>query len=138
MKANIAIFTAIGSFLFVVACAYTFITMNFEPSGIEWVGVPALFALAAFNWMIAVFIWLNARRFGLGASDRDNAEVHEEAGIQGKFAAQSWAPLICAAGGAVAFAGFPIALWITFAGIAIALAGTALWVLEFSVGHHSH
>ena len=77
MRTNVIIFALIGCFVTVVGVVYTLLTLNVDPGGIEWVGVPALFALAAMCWMIAIYVWMNERRFGGGAQDDDDAEVHE-------------------------------------------------------------
>lgn len=138
MKANYVIFGVIGCFLAIVGVVYTWMSYSFDPSGIEWVGAPALFALAAMCWMIAVYVWMNERRHGRGAMDNDDAEVHDEAGIQGTYAPYSWSPIWVAIGASIAFGGFPVAWpWVAI-GIAIAMAGVIQWVFEFSRGTHSH
>lgn len=138
MRANVIIFALIGCFVTVVGVVYTLLTLNVDPGGIEWVGVPALFALAAMCWMIAIYVWMNERRYGGGAQDDENAEVHEEAGHKGVFAPYSWAPLVCAIGSSLAFGGFPIAYWISALGVVIGMIGVVMWVMAYSVGNNSH
>lgn len=137
MKANYVMFTVLGVFLLIVGLVYGWLGYAFD-SGIEWAGFPALLALAAMSFMIAVFLFMNARRHGRGAADRDDAEVHEEAGVQGTFAPYSWAPLWTALGCSMAFAGIPIGWWLTGLGVAVAMVGVIMWVMEFSWGPHSH
>lgn len=138
MKANYIIFGVVGLFLLIVGVVYTWITYSFEPSGIEWVGVPALFALAGMCLMVSVYLWMVNRRYGDTANDRDDAEVHEEAGIQGTFSPFSWAPLWTAIGCSIVFGGYPIGLWLSFLGFVVAMYGVVMWIYEFSRGHHAH
>ena len=130
-------FGVVGFFLLIVGVVYGWLTATFEP-GIEWVGFPAFLALGAMSLMVSVILWMNDRRFGTGASDRDDAEVHEEAGIQGTFAPHSWAPLWTSLGCSFAFAGIPISWWMVAGGVALAMYGAISWAFEFSRGHHAH
>lgn len=137
MKTNAVMFAVLGVFLFIVALAYGWLTYTFEP-GIEWVGFPAMLALAGLSFMISVFLWMNAKRHGRGAMDVDSAPVSSEAGIQGTFAPYSWSPLWCAIGSSMAFVGVPVGFWLTGLGVCVAMVGVISWVMEYSIGTHAH
>ena len=138
MRATAKIFWILAVFFAIVAFAYAFVTGRYDPMGIELVGFPAIIALTGLALMIAITASLAVRRNELGASDDLDAEVSDDAGVQGSFSPYSWAPLWASLGAALCFLGVAAGWWIFAFGIMFAAYGVLLWVLEFSRGQHAH
>ncbi|MDN5821920.1 MAG: cytochrome c oxidase subunit 4 [Brachybacterium sp.] len=138
MRTSAKIFWILGVFFLVVAIIYGFLTYRYEPLGIETVGFPAVLALSALGFMIAMALTIALRKHDQGASDDLEGEVSESAGVQGSFAPYSWAPLWLAIGAALCFLGVAAGWWIFAFGILFATYGLITWVLEFSSGQHAH
>ncbi|MEE1617626.1 cytochrome c oxidase subunit 4 [Brachybacterium sp. J153] len=138
MKAAAKIFYILGVFLLVVGAAYGYLTWRYEPMGIEGAGFPAILATSGLSFMIAVLMTITLRKHDQGAAGDENAEVSDEAGVQGSFAPYSWAPLWLSIGCAMAFLGVAAGWWILAIGVVFVIYGIISWVLEFSVGQHQH
>lgn len=138
MRATAKIFWIMGVFFLIIAIAYGLLTGFYEPLGIEPAGFPALIGLTGLAFMIAMVMSIAIRKNDLGASDNLDAEVHEDAGVQGSFSPYSWAPLWTAIGGALCFLGIAAGWWIFAFGVMFGVYGVIQWVLEFSSGQHAH
>ncbi|GER22128.1 putative cytochrome c oxidase polypeptide 4 [Zafaria cholistanensis] len=104
----------------------------------EWVGFPALFMVAGMAGMIGFYLYYTAKRVGPRPEDRLDGEIHENAGVIGKFAPWSWWPLMLASAAAVGFLGLAIGYWILYLGVGLAVIGIIGWVYEYSRGDHAH
>ena len=138
MRATAKIFWILAVFFLIVAIGYGLVTGLYEPMGVEPVGFPALLALAGLSFMIAMATTLATRKNQLSASDDLDAEVSDDAGVQGSYSPYSWAPLWAAIGAALCFLGVAAGWWIFAFGVIFAIYGVLLWVLEFSSGQHAH
>lgn len=138
MRASARIFWILAIFFVIVGVAYGVLTGLNEPLGIELVGFPAILALAGLAAMIALYLTLTNRKFGTRPEDRMDAEVEDEAGVQGSFAPYSWWPLWASLGAALVFLGVAAGWWIAAFGAIISVYGILGWVMEFSTGQHRH
>lgn len=138
MKASVKIFTILGIFFTIVAAAYGIVTGLYEPLGVEPVGQAALIGLAGLGYLIAATLHLTDRKNPNRPEDNLDAEVEDEAGVQGSFSPGSWAPLWTALGAGMCFLGVAAGWWIFAGGVIIAVYGVITWVMEFSVGQHRH
>lgn len=138
MRASARIFWILAIFFLIVAIAYGLLTGFFEPLGIETVGFPAFLALAGLAAMIGLYLSLNNRKFGTRPEDQLDAEVEDEAGVQGSFAPYSWWPLWASLGAALVFLGVAAGWWIFALGSIVAILGVIGWVMEFSTGQYEH
>ncbi|MFQ6484215.1 cytochrome c oxidase subunit 4 [Brachybacterium epidermidis] len=138
MRASARIFWILAVFFLIVAIMYGLLTGLYEPLGIEPVGFPAILALAGLAAMIGTYLTLNNRKFGTRPEDRLDAEVEDEAGVQGSFAPYSWWPLWASLGAALVFLGVAAGWWIFALGIIVSIYGVIGWVMEFSTGQYTH
>ncbi|MBM7500444.1 hypothetical protein JOD52_001284 [Brachybacterium muris] len=138
MRASARIFWILAIFFLIVGIAYGLLTGLYEPLGIETVGFPAILALAGLAAMIALYLSLNNRKFGTRPEDQLDAEVEDEAGVQGSFAPYSWWPLWASLGAALVFLGVAAGWWIFALGSIVAILGVIGWVMEFSTGQYEH
>ena len=138
MRASARIFWILAIFFLIVGIAYGLLTGLYEPLGIETVGFPAILALAGLAAMIALYLSLNNRKFGTRPEDQLDAEVEDEAGVQGSFAPYSWWPLWASLGAALVFLGVAAGWWIFALGPIVAILGVIGWVMEFSTGQYEH
>lgn len=138
MRASAKIFWILGVFFLIVAIAYGIVTGRYEPLGIETVGFPAVLALSALGFMIAMALTLATRKHGHSPSDDLDGEVSSDAGVQGSFSPYSWAPLWTSLGAALCFLGVAAGWWIFAFGVIFAVYGILSWTLEFSRGQHAH
>ena len=81
MKINQQLFAILGTFFLAVAIVYTIWTR-----GTEWVGIPALFALAGMQYMIAYYLRLVEKEYKTGVDDKVDGEIEEYSGTYGRFA----------------------------------------------------
>ena len=137
MRTTSRIFTILFIFFLVVAAAYGYVTSRWDPMGLEPMGFPAFLMLTGMCAMIAAVTRMNSRRFGPRPEDRDDAEVSDDAGIQGSFAPYSWWPLWTAVAAAMCFLGVAAGFWITGLGVVVAIYAITGWVMEFSLGQHA-
>ena len=133
MKTSVKLFAIIGVFFVVVATVY-----GFWVRWSEWAGIPALFALGGLGIMIAIFLWLMDRKFGVGADDDEHGEIAQYAGTYGSFAPWSWWPLGLAVACAGLVLGLALGWWIFITGIGLGLFFIVGWVFEYSKGDHAH
>ncbi len=133
MKINQQLFTILGTFFLVVAIVYAIWTR-----GTEWVGIPALFALAGMQYMIAYYMHLVDKEYKAGVDDKEDGEIEEYSGTYGRFAPWSWWPLGLGTAVAIVFLGVAIDWWIFIIGIGAGLFFVTGWVFEFSKGQHKH
>lgn len=138
MRASARIFWILAVFFLIVAIMYGLLTGLYEPLGIEPVGFPAILALSGLAAMIGTYLTLNNRKFGTRPEDRLDAEVEDEAGVQGSFAPYSWWPLWASLGAALVFLGVAAGWWIFALGSIVAILGVIGWVMEFSTGQYEH
>lgn len=133
MKTNILIFGIIGVFFLVMGTVY-----GVWVEWTEWAGIPALYGVGALALMIAVYLWLVNRKFGLGAQDDENGEISEYAGTYGNFAPWSWWPLGLGLGCAIVVTGLAVGWWIFIIGAIASVYFLVGWVFEYSRGQHAH
>lgn len=133
MKPTIGIFMIIGVFFTVVATIYMFWT-EFT----EWVGIPAVYALAAMSFFIGYYLHLTDKKYKTGPADSEDGEIEEYAGTYGTFAPWSWWPLGLAVASACIVVGVAVDWWIFYIGIGVGFYFVIGWVFEFSKGEHKH
>lgn len=133
MKINAKLFAILGAFFLIVAVAYAIWTR-----GTEWVGIPAFFALAAMQFMIAYYLRLVDKEYKTGVDDQDDGEISEYAGVYARFAPWSWWPLGLGVACAIAFLGVAVDWWIFIIGIFLGMFFVTGWVFEYSKGEHKH
>lgn len=133
MKINAKLFAILGAFFLIVGVAYAIWTR-----GTEWVGIPALFALAAMQFMVAYYLRLVDKEYKTGVDDQDDGEISEYAGVYARFAPWSWWPLGLGIACAIAFLGVAVDWWIFIIGIFLGMFFVTGWVFEYSKGEHKH
>ncbi|MDO5661187.1 MAG: cytochrome c oxidase subunit 4 [Brachybacterium sp.] len=139
MGASARIFGIICLFLVIVGVVYGFLSYWFNPTGhLEFVGAAGLPLAGGMSLMIALVLWMNARRHKGRPEDMDDANVDADSGIQGSFAPYSWWPLWASIAAALAFLGVAAGWWITALGIVMGIWAVTGWVMEFSKGVHAH
>ncbi|GAA2009233.1 cytochrome c oxidase subunit 4 [Brevibacterium samyangense] len=133
MKTSALIFMSGLVFFTPVAFIYGFLT-DFT----ELVGFPAMLLLGLMAMMIGGGLWLEHRRIGRIPADDLEGEISEEPYEYGFYSPWSWWPLTVAAGGAVAFLGVAVGMWIVPFGAVIAIVGLVGLVYEYDRGNHAH
>ncbi|KLU10488.1 MULTISPECIES: cytochrome c oxidase subunit 4 [unclassified Kocuria] len=134
MKLSIKLFNLLGVFSVVAAIVYGFLT-RFE----ELVGFPALLAVGAMSFMLAVYLWLVDRNSGgVLPEDKLDGEIVESAGEYGHFSPWSWWPLLLGIGCALAFVSLAIDWWILMLAAPVVCVGLLGLVFEYSRGDHAH
>ena len=133
MKINAKLFAILGTFFLLVAVVYAIWTR-----GTEWVGIPALFALAAMQYMIAYYLRLVDKEYKTGVDDQEDGEIAEYAGTYARFAPWSWWPLGLGVSCAILFVGVAVDWWIFIIGLFLGLFFVTGWVFEYSKGQHKH
>jgi len=133
VKINAKMFSLLGIFFLIIAVVYTIWTR-----GTEWVGIPAFFALAAMQFLIAYYLRLVDKEYKTGASDREDGEIAEYSGTYGRFAPWSWWPLGLGFSAAIIAVGVAVDWWIFIIGIFAGIFFVTGWVFEFSKGQHKH
>ncbi|RMI41048.1 cytochrome c oxidase subunit 4 [Streptomyces triticirhizae] len=123
------LFTWLAVFLLAVAAVYGLWSQ--EP-----VGTTALFLSFALSLMIGFYLLFTARRVDVGAQDNKDADVADDAGEVGFFSPHSWAPLLLAAGAALAFLGPVFGWWFLIFTIPVMFIGLWLWVFEYYRGEN--
>ena len=120
-------------FFFPVAFVYGYMT-NWN----ELVGFPALLLTGGLCAMVGWYLMFTAKRVGPRPEDRNDGEIHENAGDIGHFSPWSWWPLVLAGGAAVCFLGIAVGWWVFYVGVGLAAVGIIGWVYEYSRGDHAH
>jgi len=133
VKINQHLFTILGVFFLLVSIVYLIWTR-----GTEWVGITALFALAAMQFLVAYYLKLMDKEYKTGVDDQEDGEIAEYAGTYARFAPWSWWPLGLAFSAAIIVLGVAIDWWIFIIGIGLGLFFVTGWVFEFSKGQHKH
>jgi hypothetical protein len=133
VKTNIKIFSILGGFFLLTAVVY-----GVWVRWTEWAGIPALFAVAGLAFMIAAFLWITERKFGLGPDDDENGEISQYAGTYGSFAPWSWWPLGLGLACAALVLGLAVGFWVSIIGVGVGLYFLVGWVFEYSKGDHAH
>jgi hypothetical protein len=138
MRTTALIFWILAAFFVVVTVVYGVWTGVWAPLGIETAGFPAFIMVSLLSALIATTLTWASKRFPDRAEENLDAEVSDEAGVQGSFAPYSWWPLWTAIGAAMAFLGVAAGWWILAIGSVFVIVGLVGWVMEFSRGVHAH
>lgn len=134
MKLSIKLFIILGGFSLLAAVVYGFLTQFGE-----LVGFPALLAVGAMSFMLAVYLWLVDRNTGgVLPEDKLDGEIVESAGEYGHFSPWSWWPLLLGIGCALAFTALAIGWWILGLAVPVAVLGLLGLIFEHSRGEHAH
>jgi hypothetical protein len=134
MKLSIKLFILIGGFSLLVAVVYGFLT-RFD----ELVGFPALLAVGAMSFMLAVYLWLvNRNTGGVLPEDKLDGEIVESAGEYGHFSPWSWWPLLLGIGCTLGVLALAIDWWILMLGLPVVAIGLVGLIFEYSRGEHAH
>ncbi|MBK0329840.1 cytochrome c oxidase subunit 4 [Brachybacterium halotolerans subsp. kimchii] len=138
MRTTALIFWILAAFFLIVGVVYGVWTGGYAPLGIETAGFPALLMATLLAAMIATTLTWASKRFPDRAEENLEAEVSDEAGVQGSFAPYSWWPLWAGIGCGLAFLGVAAGWWILAIGSVFVIVGVVGWVMEFSRGQHAH
>lgn len=134
MKTTIKTFILLGVFCTVVGAVYGYLT-GFE----ELVGFPALLAVAAMSFMLAVYLWLVDRSTGaMLPEDREDGEIVEMSGDYGAFSPWSWWPLLLGTGCAIFIVALAVGWWIIGLSVPVLVLGLFGLIFEHSRGEHAH
>ena len=134
MKLSIKLFILLGFFSVLVGIVYGFLT-RFD----ELVGFPALLAVGAMSFMLAVYLWLVDRSTGgILPEDKLDGEIVESAGEYGHFSPWSWWPLLLGVGCALTFLSLAVDWWILGVAAPLAALGLVGLIFEYSRGDHAH
>ncbi|WP_062385785.1 cytochrome c oxidase subunit 4 [Demequina iriomotensis] len=133
MRTEANIFIIPAAFFFLAGTAYGIFT-----HWAEWVGFLAIYLTGGMFAMVAVYFKMLEKRHGKRAEDREDAEISEDAGVQGTFAPWSWWPLVVGAGAALSFVALAVGWWIMAPAVVLGVIGLVGWVMEFSRGQHAH
>ncbi len=134
MKTTIKTFILLGVFCVVVGMVYGYLT-GFQ----ELAGFPALLAVAAMSFMLAVYLWLVDRSTGaMLPEDREDGEIVEMCGDYGAFSPWSWWPLLLGIGCAIFVLALAIDWWIVGLSAPVLVLGLFGLIFEHSRGDHAH
>lgn len=134
MKTTIKTFILLGVFCVVVGMVYGYLT-GFQ----ELAGFPALLAVAAMSFMLAVYLWLVDRSTGaMLPEDREDGEIVEMSGDYGAFSPWSWWPLLLGIGCAIFVLALAIDWWIVGLSAPVLVLGLFGLIFEHSRGDHAH
>jgi hypothetical protein len=93
-------------------------------------GGALLTVAVAVGGLVAGWTWRYRRSFGDRPSDRADADIADDAGVVGEFAAASLRPLGLAVGMTAIVLGVPLGTWMILAGVAIVASQVALMVRD--------
>jgi len=120
-----------GFAVFVLGIAIWYGIWSGDPTG-----TTALFMAFALGAFIAFYLLFTAKRVDTGASDNPQAEVSDDAGVQGFFSPHSWMPLSLGIGGALMFSGVIFGWWLMAFSAPVLLFGIWGWVFEYYRGEN--
>ncbi|MCT1803423.1 cytochrome c oxidase subunit 4 [Kocuria carniphila] len=134
MKTTIKTFILLGVFCAVVGMVYGYLT-GFQ----ELAGFPALLAVAAMSFMLAIYLWLVDRSTGaMLPEDREDGEIVEMSGDYGAFSPWSWWPLLLGIGCAIFVLALAVGWWIIGLSVPVVILGLFGLIFEHSRGDHAH
>ncbi|MEX3598522.1 cytochrome C oxidase subunit IV [Kocuria sp. WRN011] len=134
MKTTIKTFILLGVFCAVVGMVYGYLT-GFQ----ELAGFPALLAVAAMSFMLAIYLWLVDRSTGaMLPEDREDGEIVEMSGDYGAFSPWSWWPLLLGMGCAIFVLALAVGWWIIGLSVPVVILGLFGLIFEHSRGDHAH
>ncbi len=138
MKSNIAIFTIIAVFFFVLTGVYTLWNLAFH-GNMEWAGTIALLFSGLLNSLIASFLWLTQRKLGgTLVEDRPDSDIDDGDPEQGEFSPWSWWPIVLAFAAGVFVIGLSVGgymFWLTLLSVPLIAVSVIGWVYEYYRGH---
>ena len=88
MKVAANIFWIIGLFFIAAATLY-----GFWVEWTEWAGIPAIYAVGGMSWMIAWYLNVTERKYGVGPADDADGQIADYAGTYGTFPPVSYTHL---------------------------------------------
>ena len=97
-------------------------------------GTTCLFLAFGLGSFIAFYLLFTARRVDTGAGDNPQAEVSDDAGVQGFFSPYSWQPLALGLGGSLGFLGVIFGWWLMMFAMPVILMGIWGWSFEYYRG----
>ena len=133
MKVAANIFWIIGLFFIAAATLY-----GFWVEWTEWAGIPAIYAVGGMSWMIAWYLNVTERKYGVGPADDADGQIADYAGTYGTFAPWSWWPIGLGASAAFLFFGLAIDWWVFLLGLIPGLFFVTGWVMEFNRKRYAH
>jgi len=133
VKVETWLFGAGALFFAPVGVVYGFVT-----GWDEAVGVAGLLLTSGLSGLIAMYLYVTAKRIDPRPEDDQHGEVATGAGELGVFAPHSWWPLPLAFSAAVCFAGLAVGWWLFLIGAGLAAIAVVGWVFEFYRGEHAH
>ncbi|WP_058233889.1 cytochrome c oxidase subunit 4 [Devriesea agamarum] len=133
MKTFSRIFMILTLFFVVMGVIYGLLSKFEEP-----IGFAAILMLGAMSLMIAAYVGMKNRDYPGRPEDNENAEVSDEAGVQGSFAPYSWWPFWGAIAASLCFTGVAAGWWIFIGGLIVGIIAIVGWVMEFSRGQYAH
>ncbi|MBM6621422.1 cytochrome c oxidase subunit 4 [Micrococcaceae bacterium RIT802] len=133
MKVETGLFLILAIFFLPVFIVYGIMT-DWD----EWVGIIALALAMGLGLMIGFYLYTTSKRVGQRPEDRVDGEIHENAGVIGRFAPWSWWPFVLGLAAAIGFLGIAVGFWITYIGVGLVIIALIGWVYEYSRGDHAH
>ena len=107
MRANWLLFAYLAGFYILMTVIYWYL-------GGEPVGITGMTLSAGLSGMIAFYLWFTQKRIGTDLpSDRDDAEIADDAGELGFYSPHSWWPLPVALSATAMSLGLIIGWWLT-------------------------
>lgn len=123
MRTEATLWTGVTLYFVVISIIYALV-------GGEAAGGALLAVAVALGGLVAGWSWRYRRGRGDRPSDGTDADIADDAGVVGEFAAASLRPLGLAVGMSAIALGVPLGAWMTFAGIAIVASQVALLIRD--------
>ncbi len=132
MRANWLLFAYLAGF-------YVLMTVIYWYLGGEPVGITGMALSAGLSGMIAFYLWFTQKRIGIDLpSDRDDAEIADDAGELGFYSPHSWWPLPVALSATAMSLGLIIGWWLTLIALGALVLSIVGMVTEYEKPVKSH
>lgn len=132
MRANWLLFAYLAGFYILMTVIYWYL-------GGEAVGITGMTLSAGLSGMIAFYLWFTQKRIGIDLpSDRDDAEIADDAGELGFYSPHSWWPLPVALSATAMSLGLIIGWWLTLIALGALVLSIVGMVTEYEKPVNSH
>lgn len=132
MRANWLLFAYLAGFYILMTVIYWYL-------GGEAVGITGMTLSAGLSGMIAFYLWFTQKRIGIDLpSDRDDAEIADDAGELGFYSPHSWWPLPVALSATAMSLGLIIGWWLTLIALGALVLSIVGMVTEYEKPVKAH